>query len=249
MLKNIKFSFLKEMGITGRLNKNGEIVFRKIGMTAERIKTDPAYRRTRENGAEFGRAAQIGKLIRRAFYPALTNISNPKMSGDLVKMIMALMRTDPISPRGERTILNAKLDLLSGYEFNERKQSWATSFPITYKLNKAGNQLMVKMKSVSQQSAWRNAPDSATHVRICPVLAVLNPQSLEQQSFYIPGIQPVSTEAEDIPQQQLAAAITIPGPLIIITAICIEFFMCHNNHFSPHGGKFNSLTIVNAFHT
>ncbi len=58
--------------------------FGKIGMTAERLKTDPAFLRTRQNGAEFGRAAKIGKLIRNAFYPALANISNPKIERPLL---------------------------------------------------------------------------------------------------------------------------------------------------------------------
>ena len=37
---------------------------RKGGVEADRIKNDPAFVRTRENGAEFGSSAQSGKLLR-----------------------------------------------------------------------------------------------------------------------------------------------------------------------------------------
>ena len=36
----------------------------KGGIDKKRIATDPAFQRTRENGAEFGRAGKGGKLLR-----------------------------------------------------------------------------------------------------------------------------------------------------------------------------------------
>ncbi|RYD71675.1 MAG: hypothetical protein EOP53_23260, partial [Sphingobacteriales bacterium] len=47
--------------------KDGYQARTKGGVSAERIATDPRYQRTRENGAEFGRAAKAGKLFRTAF--------------------------------------------------------------------------------------------------------------------------------------------------------------------------------------
>ena len=48
--------------------KSGEgfMVKQKTSVTAGRIKSDPAYQRTRENGAEFGRAGSAGKILRTA---------------------------------------------------------------------------------------------------------------------------------------------------------------------------------------
>ncbi|TAI92947.1 hypothetical protein DMA11_25320, partial [Marinilabiliaceae bacterium JC017] len=45
----------------------GEYMARsKGGVDGDRIKNDPAFARTRENGAEFGRAGKSGKLLRNA---------------------------------------------------------------------------------------------------------------------------------------------------------------------------------------
>ncbi len=47
--------------------KDGHLSREKGGVDAERIKNDPAFERTRENGAVFGSAAKSGKLVRDNF--------------------------------------------------------------------------------------------------------------------------------------------------------------------------------------
>lgn len=44
--------------------QDGHLVKTKSGVSGSRIATDPAFARTRENGAEFGSAAKAGKLLR-----------------------------------------------------------------------------------------------------------------------------------------------------------------------------------------
>ena len=46
--------------------KEGYLVRTKGGVSANRIKSDPAFARTRENGSEFGHCATSGKILRRA---------------------------------------------------------------------------------------------------------------------------------------------------------------------------------------
>ena len=48
-------------GITFYKSKDGYLAREKGGIPAERIRNDPAFQRTRENGAEFGRAGKAGK--------------------------------------------------------------------------------------------------------------------------------------------------------------------------------------------
>ena len=49
-------------GITFYKSKDGYLAREKGGVSADRIKNDPAFQRTRENGAEFGRAGKAGKF-------------------------------------------------------------------------------------------------------------------------------------------------------------------------------------------
>ena len=59
---------IKLKGTVGDLSfyktKDGHLARMKGGVDAERIKNDPAFERTRENGAEFGRSGKAGKLLR-----------------------------------------------------------------------------------------------------------------------------------------------------------------------------------------
>ena len=50
-------------GITFYKSKDGYLAREKGGIPAERIANDPAFQRTRENGAEFGRAGKAGKVL------------------------------------------------------------------------------------------------------------------------------------------------------------------------------------------
>lgn len=57
-------------GTIGNINfyksKDGYLAREKTSVNAERIANDPAFVRTRENGAEFGRAGRAGKVLRTA---------------------------------------------------------------------------------------------------------------------------------------------------------------------------------------
>ncbi|MFT7613569.1 MAG: hypothetical protein ACI9J3_002544 [Parvicellaceae bacterium] len=72
--------FIKLKGSLGGLTfygKNGEELVRTTGgVEKSRIMKDPAFKRTRENMAEFGVSATIGKALRLG----LANVLNPKNS-------------------------------------------------------------------------------------------------------------------------------------------------------------------------
>ena len=48
--------------ITFYKTQDGHLAREKGGVDASRIKNDPAFQRTRENGSEFGRAGKAGKV-------------------------------------------------------------------------------------------------------------------------------------------------------------------------------------------
>jgi len=73
--------------ITFYKSKDGYIAREKGGIDARRIATDPAFQRTRENGAEFGRAGKAGKTLRTALRPLLIYSSDSKMVSRLTQQI------------------------------------------------------------------------------------------------------------------------------------------------------------------
>ena len=104
--------------------KDGNLVKTKSSITKERIATDPAFVRTRENGSEFGKAATAGKLFRAAVKSMLAT-TDSKLTSKVTKLMMELRQYDTTSVRGERNIYTAigtveAQDALNGYNLNSK---------------------------------------------------------------------------------------------------------------------------------
>ncbi|MCU4158474.1 hypothetical protein J1N10_21080, partial [Carboxylicivirga sp. A043] len=89
---------------------NGQYMAReKGGVDGDRIKKDPAYARTRENGAEFGRAGTAGKELRNALNEVLVRAADKKVSNRLAAKILKAIQADTTNRRGERNVLDGDL--------------------------------------------------------------------------------------------------------------------------------------------
>ncbi|HWC53427.1 MAG TPA: hypothetical protein VG676_07575, partial [Chitinophagaceae bacterium] len=66
-------------GVTFYKSKDGYLAKEKSGVSADRIANDPVFQRTRENGAEFGRAGKAGKVLRNALRALLLNAADSRM--------------------------------------------------------------------------------------------------------------------------------------------------------------------------
>ena len=104
---------------------DGYFVRTKGGISKNRIMTDPAFARTRENGAEFGSIASSGKLLRSALGPMLFKAKDSKLTSRLVKVMGQIKNLDNVSVRGARNVavgLNnaTAATLLEGFDFNAR---------------------------------------------------------------------------------------------------------------------------------
>src|SRR5690606_41761396 len=71
--------------ITFLKTKDGYLAKEKTHISADRIATDPAFKRTRENGAEFGRAGKAGKLVRSAFRASSQTAPDSKAGRSMVR--------------------------------------------------------------------------------------------------------------------------------------------------------------------
>jgi hypothetical protein len=116
---------------TGRVGKlsfyktkeDGYLVRKKSGVSRKRMMTDPAYARTRENIAEFGRGAQATKLVRRAFISFIKTAADTRVTSRLTRVIMKIIKEDAVNNRGERRVTNNEVGLLQGFEFNKHAAS------------------------------------------------------------------------------------------------------------------------------
>ncbi len=86
--------------ITFYKTKDGYLAKEKTGLDGNRIANDPAFVRTRENGAEFGRAGKTGKALRNSLRYLLQSISDNLMITRLTKEIMRMVKADATKPCG-----------------------------------------------------------------------------------------------------------------------------------------------------
>ena len=102
---------------------DGLLVRTRGGVSKQRIMNDPAFIRTRENGAEFAHSAQAGKLLRMAVGGLVFKAKDRRMSSRLLGVMAQLKNLDGVNARGERQVAvgigqtEGKL-VLRGFDFN-----------------------------------------------------------------------------------------------------------------------------------
>ena len=104
-------------------NRNGYQARMKSGVDGDRIATDPKFKRTRENAAEFTAVAASMKVVRSALRPVIQGIADGGMNGRLSRVLHQVKRLDLTSDRGQRTVAvglesEAGRAALVGFPFN-----------------------------------------------------------------------------------------------------------------------------------
>src|SRR6187549_4302321 len=134
--------------ITFFKSKDGYLARERGGIPADRIANDPAFQRTRENGAEFGRAGKAGKYLRTALRSLLQNVSDSRMIARLTKEMMRVIKADETNPRGYRNVIDGEAEFLKGFEFNVNSKLGTTLFaPFTGTVNRVTGELSVGIPS------------------------------------------------------------------------------------------------------
>ncbi|MBA5628923.1 hypothetical protein [Moheibacter lacus] len=147
-------------------SKDGYMVREKGGIDGNRIANDPAFQRTRENGAEFGRAGKAGKLLRTAFRPILLKSSDSRMVGRFTRELLRVIQSDSVNARGERTLSQGDLNLLTGFEFNIQGKLSTTFFaPYITTMNRTSGEMSVDIDPFVPNNMI-GSPEGATHFQI-----------------------------------------------------------------------------------
>ena len=230
--------------ITFVKTKNGYIAKEKTGLNGDRIATDPAFQRTRENGAEFGRAGKAGKMVRTAFRSLLQNAADSSMTARLTKEFMKVIQADTTSVRGERNVIDGEAELLQGFDFNGQGKLSTTLFaPFTATIDRAAGSLTVAIPSFVP-NVMIGYPSGATHFKTRAAGASIDfeGESFEQEvseSAILP-LNGTATAALN-----LANSLTANSTHPLFLVLGIEFYQEVNGAMYPlKNGAFNALSIV-----
>ena len=145
---------------------DGYLAKEKGGVSAERIKTDDAFIRTRENGSEFGRAGHAGKLLRVSIHDILNNGHDQRVTSRLTQAMVKVIHADTTNARGARTVVDGDVTLLQGFDFNIKAKLGATmNAPYTDVLDRVAGTASVNIPSFVPIDMLR-APEGTTHFKI-----------------------------------------------------------------------------------
>ena len=152
--------------ITFYKTQDGHLAREKGGIDASRIKNDPAFQRTRENGSEFGRAGKAGKLLRTALRPLLINAADGRMVSRLTQAMVKVIQADLVSERGLRNVIDGEAELLFGFEFNIRGKLGTSLYaPFVGAIDRVTGDITVDLASFVPANMIA-APSGTTHFKI-----------------------------------------------------------------------------------
>ena len=212
--------------ITFYKTQDGHLAREKGGVDASRIKSDPAFQRTRENNSEFGRAGKAGKILRTALRTLLINSADSRMVSRLTQSMVKVIQADLVNDRGLRNVIDGEAELLAGFDFN-----------ITGKL---GTTLFAPFVP----STMISAPSGTTHFKI---ISGGSEVDFEAETYVVAtsetAILPWDATAT-VPINQVKA-VTANSTKPLFLALGVEFYQEINGQMYPlKNGAFNPLSIA-----
>lgn len=224
--------------------EDGYLARQKGGIDAERIKNAPEFERTRENGAEFGRAGVAAKLLRTALRALIIKASDSRMASRLTREMMKVIQADETNLRGKRNVIDGEAELLRGFEFNDKGKLNRTLFaPFTTTIDRQLGMLTVAIPAFIPGNLIA-APQGTTHVRL---VAGGTAVDFEAEQYTV-----ATSVSDEIPVNSIAqvparnmTTLVGPGTHPIFLAFGIEFLQEVNGQmYSLKNGAFNALALV-----
>ncbi|RYH72773.1 hypothetical protein EVU94_11200 [Flavobacteriaceae bacterium 144Ye] len=233
-------------GLTFYKGKEGYLIKTKGGVSARRIKNDPAFARTRENGSEFGQAATSGKQLRRAIIDLMSDAKDDLVTSRLTQAMTKVKNADTTSPRGQRKVAiglespEGRLELI-GFNFNNN--AILSSVLLTdYELNTTTGEVDIPSLIPIQNL---NAPEGATHVSLESGFLNLD-LSTDVKDLQLSPIVNLPIDATNTPVT-LTPAAPAAGTGNEFFFLKVAFFQEVNGTQYPlNNGAFNALQLIDV---
>lgn len=243
-------SFIKLNGTIGDVTfiKTGNIYLarQKSSLTAERIATDNAFERTRENNAEFGRAGKAGKLLRTAFGHLLYMAKDGSTVSRLVKLMMMVIKSDVYSMRGWRKIEQGNTGLLQGFSFNRYALlNWVLTANFVSSINRFEGIFSVNLPMIYPLSDLIS-PKEATHFKVVSAGGAINFANNTFKTSYTSS-EFISLNQNNAVSIELMTSIApdLINPCFLLLGI--QFYQEINGiPFILKNSVFNALEIINV---
>lgn len=225
--------------------RDGYMARDKRGIDGKRIKNDPRYERTRENASEFGRAAKAMRELRLALNTLLKNTSDSRAMNRLARLFSQILKTDPVSARGMRTVTQGDITLLTGFQFNSGKDLKTSLDPRFYttNINRETGEASVTLTSFTPRLDL-DSPQAANHFRfVSAAVAADFDNAMHTKIISNSGALPIDLN----PTAEITLTNALPAnstlPLILVFGVLFEDVV-NGISYPLNDSSYNSLAIV-----
>ena len=225
---------------------DGNLVKMKSSVNKQRISTDPAFARTRENGAEFGQAAKSGKLLRGTLRNLMLNTADKRVTSRVTQIMTQIKNLDTVSERGKRTvgigIANAAgLARLKDLNFNKQAILSSVLFA-PYKIDAASGTISIDNFIPKNDVTY---PAGTTHISLQSAMAAINFTSGDNDISVSPAVVLSVDNISTNVQLKPANIPTVIGTKLHV--LHLSFFQAINGVQYPlKSGSYNVLSIVDV---
>jgi hypothetical protein len=223
---------------------DGHLAHQKSSLSKERVMTDDAFIRTRENGVEFGGACVAGHTLRQGLRTFLRAGKDRRVTSRLVKNMMNVVHSDTTSIRGARVAELGDSTLLNGFDFNKNaKLSEVFTAPFASTIDRVAGTLTMNIPSFIPLNMIV-APEGATHFKIvtegAEVDYALRQSIVEDQET---AILPFDSTPTSIINQ--VATVTAGSTFPLFHMLGIQFLeIINGSYYDLRNNGFNSLRVV-----
>jgi hypothetical protein len=218
----------------------------KGGPSKEQIDSDPRFLRTKENGIEFGRAANIAKKLREQLREVINPGSDPKFPNRLTGLMNRILRTDEDNGRGDRQVTTQQLVQLAGLECNVNAKLSEVFFLRTRPAyDSATGIASLELPEMIAKNKVK-VLNGATHVQVQLVAAEFDPQNPLADA-----VETVRSTYLDVGRSDASLAENLSAQLqpqpdsAVLLLMGLSYFQFVNGGYYPlSNGMYNALTVV-----
>lgn len=240
-------SIIKLEGTIGDISfyktQDGYLAREKTALSADRIANDPNFQRTRENGAEFGRAGIAGKTLRRAFKELIQLSNDNRMVSRLTREMIRVIQADAVNVRGLRNVLDGELELLRGFNFNIRAVLDTVVFMSPqYQVDRVSGSFQMNIPAFDPKASIR-VPAGASHFQLVTGAAIIDFENQTAET----GTKRTDYLAvtDESPAASLEMVLSANSTHPLLMAAGIVFYQNVNNVYYPlSNGAYNALALM-----
>jgi hypothetical protein len=219
-------------------------VRRRAKFDGQRLLTDPTFEMVRQNMSEFRKTANAGKVLRDELGTTLRNVADGTITARLFSVISKIVKSDPVSLRGQRSAMKGNQSLLKGFEFNSKSSLGSVLIAkFVSTIDRVTGQVVLAIPAIipANNIFW---PAGATHCKISSVGVALDFETGQSESAGAFTAN-IPFGRVEVPAINLVSQLEANSTKVLIHAVGIEFLMITNGVEYPMQNKaFNSMGIV-----